>query len=79
MKKSTPLSERIKSYSLLSSAIIAPALACEAQVIYTDVDPDFVVEEYQPYLLDLNNDGITDFEIEYLYTGSGYWYSHTAE
>lgn len=62
MKKSTPLSERIKNYSLFSSAMLASSLVADAQVIYTDISPDLDIF-LDSYSLDLNNDGITDFVV----------------
>ena len=64
MKKSSALSEKIKGYSILASAILGSGLASDAQVVYTNVEPDFY-SDYFPdsYNIDLNNDGITDFVI----------------
>jgi len=62
-KKST-LSKKIKSYSALAGSIIAASSAADAQVVYTNVSPDAVVNTPGGfYNLDLNNDGIIDFKI----------------
>ena len=63
-KGSVLSSKKIKSYSILSTAFLAAGMQANAQVTYTDVDPD---EAYagagESYNLDLNNDGTTDFVI----------------
>ncbi len=38
-----------------------------AQVVYTDVVPDYEIPENSNYDIDINNDGIIDFEIDYEY------------
>ncbi len=54
-----------------------------AQVIYTDIDPDIILfNDSDNYALDLNNDGITDFNFKiykfnepdhFYFTGEGYF------
>lgn len=63
MKKITSknLNKRIASYSALAVAI-AGVSDVTGQIQYTDVDPDEVLEGTR-FLLDLNGDGITDYEI----------------
>jgi len=62
MKKQ--LRHRLKKYTLTAGAIVTGGAAAEAQIIYTDVDPDSnVIGPGNSYLLDLNNDGTDDFEI----------------
>src|SRR5437870_112855 len=76
-KKSKTLSEKLKSYSLFATAILAPGAATDAQVIYTDVDPDLYYQLFNGhYELDLNNDGVNDFTISGLTLGWGYSYTN---
>ena len=62
MKKEKSLAEKIKSYSTLAASILAVAKTADAQVIYTDVMPDDTIH-LGIYSLDLNNDGVTDFNL----------------
>lgn len=61
MKKQLTLSEKLKRYSLLTGGAMATALAGDAQIVYTDVVPDFVGSGSADYQIDLNNDGVFDF------------------
>src|SRR5215510_4155940 len=71
MKKSITLSDKIKGYTLLAGSALASSIAANAQVIYTNVNPDKelggVVPPSFPQVtydsLDLNNDGLFDFKI----------------
>jgi hypothetical protein len=66
MKKSstTDLEKKLGKYSAMAGALIASAGVANAQVIYTDVNPDVTLNGAgQNYLLDLNNDGTDDFDI----------------
>jgi len=67
MKRQSTFTEKLKSYSLLTSGILASAAAANAQVIYTDIFPDFVGNVYSDYQLDLNNDGVFDFWLDQNY------------
>ncbi|HYV92675.1 MAG TPA: MopE-related protein, partial [Chitinophagales bacterium] len=64
MKNQKTLSEKLKSYSLLASALIGSEAVANAQVIYTDLDPDVTNYGVSAYSLDLNNDGVVDFTLE---------------
>jgi len=84
MKKQLTLSEKLKRYSLLTAGTLASAAAADAQVVYTDVNPDYT--GYGSYYgdvfsIDLNNDGITDFTIIAMsYSGGDsniYWSSNS--
>lgn len=60
-KKSTlseSLKNRLKAYSLTAGAITAGITGINAQVVYTDIDPDVTGDSLY---LDLNNDGTDDF------------------
>ena len=60
MKKNDILKEKLKSYSVLAGAVITGG-AVNAQIQYTDVDPDIVVDPSNtPYGLDLNGDSAPD-------------------
>lgn len=66
MRDLYPLKKKLLGYSTISAGVLA--LAAEksnAQIVYTDVNPDIVSTEEDniDYLLDLNNDGIIDFKI----------------
>jgi len=63
MKKNTPLNlgKRLASYGALTMAIAGISDAT-GQITYTDVDPDETLTGTR-FLLDLNGDAITDFEI----------------
>lgn len=62
MTKNSTLSEalkkRLKAYSMTAGAVAAGATAVNAQVDYTDVNPDITSDTLY---LDLNNDGTDDF------------------
>ncbi len=48
----------------MSSAFLAAQQECDAQIVYTNVEPDSLIgfgNTYESYSLDLNNDGVTDF------------------
>jgi hypothetical protein len=57
MKKS--LQDQLKAYSAIAGSMAATAGG--AQIVYTDVNPDFVAHDTIVYFLDLNNDTIPDF------------------
>lgn len=58
---SESLKKRLKAYSLTAGAVAAGATAVNAQVDYTDLDPDAVASNTDTVYLDLNNDGTDDF------------------
>lgn len=61
-KKSTRL--KLAAYSSLSSAFIALGSEADAQIFYTDIIPDVVLDENgEFYDLDLNFDGMNEIEI----------------
>ncbi|HYV92743.1 MAG TPA: T9SS type A sorting domain-containing protein [Chitinophagales bacterium] len=67
---SSSLQQKLTSYSLCAGSVLAASAAANAQVMYTDVNPDVVLENSAgtlpfdiSYALDLNNDSITDFNI----------------
>ena len=53
---------KLMQYSTMAGALLLTGSAADAQVIYTDIDPDTtIIDDY--YWLDINNDGINDFGI----------------
>lgn len=59
----TDLEKKLGKYSALAGALVASVGAADAQVMYTDLNPDEVVSGTgSQYLLDLNNDGTDDFD-----------------
>jgi len=75
--KNDPLTGRLLSYSAAAGAIIALGQKADAQVIYTDVDPDVIldaaVDEEEIYELDINNDGTIDVDIKNVKSA---WYNY---
>lgn len=61
----------LKDYSVFSAIVISGNTFCNAQVIYTDIEPDAIVGADDQFI-DLNDDGFEDFEIikEYLFTSN---------
>ena len=60
MKKSNPNIER---YAALSAAFLGTAVAANAGVVYTDIDPDAAaITSMDTIDIDMNNDGIVDFQ-----------------
>jgi hypothetical protein len=69
MKK--PLQKRITTYSKLTGTFLTMAGAANAQVVYTDVVPDQILNvNGQTFMLDLNSDLQTDFMIRYFHSAS---------
>lgn len=54
---------KILAYSAAATAFLAGAVGADAQVVYTDIDPDEVLNTGETFSLDLNNDGEVDFLI----------------
>jgi hypothetical protein len=63
MKNTSTLNKKLKSYSALAGSVLAVGSTADAQVVYTDVNPDSVIAMNTFYELDLNNDGIKDFTL----------------
>jgi hypothetical protein len=60
MKKSTSLNKsKLSSYTAFAGAIVAGS-AANAQVTYTDVNPDVVADSLNPFVIDFNNDATPD-------------------
>ena len=82
-------SNRKRRYALLIIAIVFITNA-HAQIIYTDVNPDSLISCNAPgtcsdiYNLDINSDGIVDFELRFSFSRNTYssgtlcaWYHYT--
>jgi len=62
MKKNSTLSKKLKNYSALAGTVTAAVAGANAQIIYTDVNPDVTVNgNLSGYALDLDNDANADF------------------
>lgn len=61
--KKFDLEKKVLKYSSVAGSIVAFAGAASAQIVYTDVNPDETYNEDDAYLLDVNNDLVTDFAI----------------
>lgn len=75
-KENSTLGKRLKQYSALTGSLLAIAGTSDAQIVYTDVNPDKVLSSVGDTMqLDLDNDGITDYVFRTLqYTNSAGWY-----
>ena len=80
MLKDSTLIRKLKAYSALAGSVVGIAATANAQVSYTDVDPDSTFDQNGAgYLIDLNNDGINDFNIQFIQatgTSQGIIYSY---
>lgn len=72
------LKEKLKSYSALATAIFGTAAAADAQIVYTDVNPDEVLTvangAITDFAVDFDNDGNEDIAVAtygYLYNYGG--------
>jgi hypothetical protein len=71
------LNAKLLSYSAAAGALLALGADAEAQIMYTDIDPDSLVtipdtvERANTFEIDMNNDGIVDLTIV---AGNGDWY-----
>jgi hypothetical protein len=63
LKKQTDKYSRLKNYLALTAGLVAISPLADAQIIYTDVDPDSVLTDNESFQLDINNDGIFDYTI----------------
>lgn len=63
-KENSTLKKQIKAYSALAGSMLAMINVSDAQIIYTNVDPDVTgTDDGATYSLDLNNDATVDFKI----------------
>lgn len=77
--KPKSISKKLSCYSTLAMALGACTEAQAQHMVYTDVNPDTVVNKILPgiqdYLLDLNNDNQFDFDLKL----SGYYSSYMSD
>jgi len=67
--KTADTNQRLKNYLLTAGTLSTAAMAAQAQIIYTDVNPDYVLDtNLETYSLDINNDG-TPEAIFLMYNG----------
>lgn len=82
MKKTSTLSEKIKAYSALAGSVVALAPAANAQINYTDINPDSVFTNPGNFDIDINNDAINDFQFNFAKSASTttnyYYYSSSS-
>jgi len=77
LKGKDHLNAKLLSYSAAAGALLALGADAEAQIMYTDVDPDSLVVQPDSvgtqsiFEIDMNNDGILDVTIV---AGNGDWY-----
>src|SRR5438874_601180 len=68
MRVNKDLLKKISAYSSVAASVAALPKDSDAQIIYSDISPDFTLEcaphNYGFYDLDLNNDGVADFRIQ---------------
>jgi hypothetical protein len=63
LTKQAGKNSRIKTYLALTAGFVAISPLADAQIIYTDVNPDSVLTGTESLLLDINNDGVFDYKI----------------
>ena len=64
------LDRRLAAYSITAGMAIAGAAKASAAIVYTDIpDETFVLNDgAQAYILDINADGIDDFNLRFEYS-----------
>ncbi len=67
----------ILQYSCLAGAFLSLNSKVSAEIIYTDISPDFILlQDDDPFYLDINIDGVSDFKfINNYFTHGGYYTS----
>ena len=63
INKELLIRSRLKSYLALTAGFVAFSPLADAQIIYTDVNPDSVLTGNDSLLLDINHDGTFDFKV----------------
>ncbi|MCA6363388.1 MAG: T9SS type A sorting domain-containing protein [Bacteroidetes bacterium] len=62
----TTRKDKLKAYSALAGALTATAGSLDAQIVYRDISPDFVVSDTTQYRLDMDLNGTIDFSFQTL-------------
>ncbi|MBL6964177.1 MAG: T9SS type A sorting domain-containing protein [Bacteroidetes bacterium] len=70
--KQKSFESKLKTYTSVAAGVVASAGIANAQIVYTDIDPDIMISD-SSYLIDLNNDANADFRLIHLY----YYYSNS--
>ena len=67
MVKKTSLAKKLASYSAVAAAVLVADKNADAQIVYTNLNPGDTIGRYNSHdvKLDLNNDGIYDFDFNY--------------
>ncbi|MCU0433194.1 MAG: T9SS type A sorting domain-containing protein [Bacteroidia bacterium] len=60
--------DKLKAYSALAGAVTATAGGLNAQIVYRDISPDFLVADTAQYRLDMDLNGTIDFTFQTLDT-----------
>ena len=67
--KQNSLETNLKKYSLLAGSVTAAISTVNAQIVYTDVNPDTLLNNHrETYALDLDNNGVVEFNLQSLDT-----------
>ena len=75
MDKNSTIESKIKRYSALAGGLTAIAGVANAQIVYTDINPDqLVTGNGDMYSLDVDNDGTVDFSLSTLVVSTSYTY-----
>ena len=78
MDKNSTIESKIKRYSALAGGLTAIAGVANAQIVYTDINPDqLVTGNGDMYSLDVDNDGTVDFSLSTLVVSTSYTYGPT--
>lgn len=71
--KQNSLETNLKKYSLLAGSITSAISTVNAQIVYTDVNPDTLLNHHgETYALDLDNNGVVEFNLQSLDTAIVY-------
>ena len=76
------MDKKLKKYLALAGSVTVGVTSADAQVVYTDVNPDYLLSgNLNTYDLDLNNDGNSEFSLMTIdslinYVTSGYTYNN---
>lgn len=73
MENSTKDKNSIGKYAAMAGAFIA-GTSVNAQIVYTDVNPDAVVDANNPFTVDMDANGVNDFEFTIQDINGGFTY-----